>query len=146
MHLHNRAAVRGNLASFHVHWDDVLERILAITEASNGTAELPHDGETLAHLVRFEFRLKDKDLSRHLKHMRLRAHVVLRLGWELIDRGHPAFCKAAGGRRCCHHYGETAVSGARTALLPVAWQRRRRGRSRPTRGTAAHCGRRAYQG
>ncbi|CAK0814769.1 unnamed protein product, partial [Prorocentrum cordatum] len=52
---------------------------------------------TLAHLVRFEFRMKDKDLSKHLKHMRLRAHVVLHLGWELIDRGHPAFCKAAAG-------------------------------------------------
>ena len=72
MHLHNRAAVRGNLASFPVHWDDVLERILSITEASNRTAALPHDGETLAHLVRFEFRMKDKDMSRHLKHMRLR--------------------------------------------------------------------------
>ena len=96
MHLHNRAAVRGNLASFPVHWDDVPERIRSITEASNRTAALPHDGETLAHLVRFEFRLKDKDLSRHLKHMRLRAHVVLHLGWELIERGHPAFCRAAG--------------------------------------------------
>ena len=96
MHLHNRAAVRGNLASFPVHWGDVLERTLTITEASNRTAELPHDGETLAHLVRFEFRLKDKGLSRHLKHMRLRTHVVLGLGWELIDRGHPACCRAAG--------------------------------------------------
>ena len=62
MHLHYRAAVRGNLASFPVHWDDVLERILTITEASNRTAALPHDGETLAHRVRFEVRLKDKDL------------------------------------------------------------------------------------
>ena len=50
----------------------------------------------MAHRVRFEFRLKDKDLSRHLKHMRLHAHVVLHLGWELIERGHPAFCRAAG--------------------------------------------------
>ncbi|CAK0873882.1 unnamed protein product [Prorocentrum cordatum] len=29
--------------------------------------------------------------------MRLRAHVVLQLGWELIDRGHPAFCRDAAG-------------------------------------------------
>ena len=95
-HLHNRAAVCGNLASFPVHWDDVLNRILTITEASKRTAALPHGGEALAHLVRFEFRLKDTDLSRHLKHMRLRARVVLGLGRELIDRGHPAFCRAAG--------------------------------------------------
>ncbi|CAK0874374.1 unnamed protein product [Prorocentrum cordatum] len=96
MHPHSRYAVRGNLASFLVHWDDVLERLLAITESSSAAAALPHDGETLAHLVRFEFRMKDKDMSKHLKHMRLRAHVVLQLGWELIDRGHPAFCRDAG--------------------------------------------------
>ena len=41
--------------------------------------------------------MKDKDMSKHLKHMRLRAHVVLQLGLELIDRGHPAFCRAAAG-------------------------------------------------
>ena len=97
MHLHHRAAVRGNLASFPVHWDDVMERILSITETSSGAAELPHDGNTLAHLVRFEFRMKDKEMSKHLKHMRLRAHVVLQLGWELIDRGHPAVCQTAAG-------------------------------------------------
>ncbi|CAK0851422.1 unnamed protein product, partial [Prorocentrum cordatum] len=97
MHPHSRYAVRGNLDSFLVHWDDVLERLLAITESSSAAAALPHDGETLAHLVRFEFRMKDKDMSKLLKHMRLRAHVVLQLGWELIDRGHPAFCRDAAG-------------------------------------------------
>ena len=131
MHLHNRAAVRGNLASFPVHWDDVLERILSITEASNRTAALPRDGETLAHLVRFEFRLKDKDLSRHLKHMRLRTHVVLHLGWELIERGHPRFLQSCRRRSCKHCCGEEGVSGAREALLPVARHSRRRRRSRP---------------
>eukprot|EP00959_Pyramimonas_sp_CCMP1952_P368319 7715267-Pyramimonas_sp.AAC.1 len=75
MRPHSRYAVRGNLASFLAHWDDVLERLLAITENSSAASALPHDGETLAHLVRFEFRMKDKDLSKHLKHMRLRAHV-----------------------------------------------------------------------
>ena len=74
-----------------------MERILSITETSSGAAELPHDGNTLAHLVRFEFRMKDKEMSKHLKHMRLRAHVVLQLGWELIDRGHPAVCQTAAG-------------------------------------------------
>ena len=91
MVLEQRAAVRGNLASFPVHWDDVLERLLKITNSPDGVAELPHDGDTLAQLVRFEFRMQDKDMSKHLKHMRLRAHVVLQLCFELINREHPVF-------------------------------------------------------
>ena len=89
--LHQRAAVRGNLASFPVHWDDVLERLLAITKSPDGVAVLPHDEHTLAQLVRFEFRMQEKDISKHLKHMRLRAHVVLQLCLELIHREHPVF-------------------------------------------------------
>ena len=91
--LQRRAAVRGNLASFPVHWDDVLERIMAITVDKKDAANLPHDGGTLAHLVRFEFRMKDQQISKHLKHMRLRAYVVLHLSLELIDRSHPAYFK-----------------------------------------------------
>ncbi|CAK0834564.1 unnamed protein product, partial [Prorocentrum cordatum] len=97
MHPHSRYAVRGDLASLLVHWDDVLERLVAIAESSSAAAALPRDGETLTHSIRFEFWMKDKDLSKHLKHMRLRARVVLQLDWELTDRGHPAFCKAAAG-------------------------------------------------
>ena len=55
--------------------------------------DLPHGQNVLARLVRFEFRAGSADVSRHLRDMRLRAHVVLRLGWELIERNHPAFGK-----------------------------------------------------
>ena len=54
--LHQRAAVRGNLASFPVHWDDVLERLIAITNSPDGVAVLAHDEQTLAQLMRFEYR------------------------------------------------------------------------------------------
>ena len=85
-----RSAVRGSVASFHMHWEQIFDTLLHVTDPRQ-LVDLPHNDDILAQLVRFEFKLAAADLSHHLKDMRLRAHVVLRLGWELIEKNHPAF-------------------------------------------------------
>ena len=50
----------------------------------------------MAQLVRLQIRVASTDISKHLENMRLRPHVVLRLGFELIDKNHPAFARYGG--------------------------------------------------
>ena len=52
-------------------------------------ANLPHPPEVLAHIVRFSFQVSDEAYRMAIRDMKLRAHVVLRIGHALIDMGHP---------------------------------------------------------
>jgi hypothetical protein len=64
-----RAAVRGNIVSFHVQWERVFESLLQITsncEAMN----LPHDEHVLAELVRFEVRVLNSFPKKYKKYQR----------------------------------------------------------------------------
>lgn len=85
-----RVCFKGNVTSFHTHWEDLFQSFLLISDRKV-EIDLPHLPNVLAQLVRFEFKIASVDLTHHLRDMRLRLHVVLRLGLELIEKNHPAF-------------------------------------------------------
>ncbi len=85
----DRWAVRGNVFSFHMPWEDILEKINEIIDDKD--IQLPHDPQTLAQLVKINVRNARLEWIKHIEHLKLRPHVVLALLHDLIDRGHPAF-------------------------------------------------------
>ena len=85
-----RVAVKGNVVSFHVQWERVFEALHQLASVKDLSA-LPHDENVLAELVRFEFKVASDDITHHLHDLKLRAHVVLHLGYELIEKNHPSF-------------------------------------------------------
>ena len=85
-----RAAVRGNVVSFQVQLESVFAALQKIVSRDE-MQDLPHDEHVLAELVRFEFKVGSEDLTHHFPDSKLRAHVVMRLGYELIEKNHAPF-------------------------------------------------------
>ena len=80
-------AIRGNVYSFHMPWEDIASQLGAIT-AEDAISALPHDEQALSHMVLFSLRVGDvADLNKFLHMARLRPHVVLRLLFALVDAG-----------------------------------------------------------
>ena len=54
---------------------------------------MPRDPDRLAHMVQLHLKIGSVDLSKHIKEIKVRAHVVLKLGYHLIRAGHAAYVK-----------------------------------------------------
>jgi len=85
--------VRGNVHSYHMPWEKILH-FLNRTTSDAKLSLLPHDPEHLAHMVQLHLKIGSVDLAKHIKEIKVRAHVVLALGYELIKAGHEAYIKA----------------------------------------------------
>ena len=80
-------AVRGNVYSFHMPWEDIAAKLGAIT-GEEAIEALPHDEHALSHMVLFSLRVGDvQELNKWLPMARLRPHVVLQLLFSLVDAG-----------------------------------------------------------
>jgi len=84
--------VRGNVHSYHMPWEKILH-FLNLTTTDEKLSLLPHDPEHLAHMVQLHLKIGTVDMAKHIKEIRVRAHVVLALGYELIKAGHEAYVK-----------------------------------------------------
>ena len=84
-----RWGVRGNCFSYHMPWEDILRRFCTCVEDTELQAPLSQD--VLVHLVRLHMKVGEAEWAKHLRQVKLRAHVALRLASVLIDNKHPAF-------------------------------------------------------
>ncbi|CAE8629629.1 unnamed protein product, partial [Polarella glacialis] len=86
-----RTGVRGNIFSFHMPWEDIIGSL----EGAVGNEELvsPHPPSVLCHLVKLHMRVASVELAPHIRDMKVRAHVVLKLGYYFIEQRRPAFRK-----------------------------------------------------
>jgi len=85
----HRWGVRGNCFSYHMPWEDILRSLGRCVEDTELQAPLPQD--VLVHLVRLHMKVGEAEWAKHLRQVKLRAHVALRLACVLIDNKHPAF-------------------------------------------------------
>ena len=117
------SVVRGNVFSYHMPWEKILQ-FLERTTTDDKLTLLPHDPEHLAHMVQLHMKIGSVDMAKHIKEIKVRAHVVLKLGYQLIRAGHAAYIKSGNSDQLSAH-----MRAARRAL-------RRRVRERyPSLGT-----------
>ena len=86
----HRWGVRGNCFSYHMPWEDILRSLGRCVEDTELQAPLSQD--VLVHLVRLHMKVGEAEWAKHLRQVKLRAHVALRLAYVLIDNKQPAFC------------------------------------------------------
>jgi hypothetical protein len=86
-----RTAVRGNIFSFHMPWEDIMASLARTVDDEELVT--PQPPGVLCHLVKFHLRIASMDLAQHIQDMKLRSHVVLKLGYFFIEQGHPALQK-----------------------------------------------------
>ena len=86
------SVVRGNVFSYHMPWEKIIDS-LNRTTSDEKLSLLPHDPEHLAHMVQLHLKIGTIDMAKHIKEIKVRAHVVLALGYELIKAGHAAYIK-----------------------------------------------------
>jgi hypothetical protein len=88
----HRIGVRGNIFSYPMPWTDIMESLLvASSAAKRKECIVPHPPEVVAHMVRLHLKLAGGlEVTRHMKEVCVRTHVVLQLGYDLIESGHPA--------------------------------------------------------
>ena len=87
----HRIGVRGNIFSFPMPWTDIMNSLLQATESAEMI--VPHPPEIVAHMVRLHLKTSSHEITRHMKEVCVRTHVVLQLGYDLIDSGHSALVK-----------------------------------------------------
>ena len=85
-----RTAARGNVFSFMMPWQDILESLKKAENDSTRVA-LPHNGAVLAVLLRVHIVGGSLDLTKHLRDVHLRVGVVRSMLEELIARGFPGY-------------------------------------------------------
>ena len=85
-----RVAARGNVTSFLMPWEDILRNVQHAAEGST-KVPLPHDGAVLAALLHVHIVGNSLDVSKHLREVHIRPHVVRMLLEELIQRGFPGY-------------------------------------------------------
>ena len=90
--------VRGNVFSYHMPWEKIM-KFLERTTSDEKLALLPHDPEHLAHMVQLHMKIGNVDMAKHIKEIKVRAHVVLKLGYHLIRAGHAAYVKSGSSER-----------------------------------------------
>ena len=87
----HRVGVRGNVFSLPMPWADIMSSLMLAVEGN--TLTLPHPPHMLAHMVKLHLKSNLLEVTRHMKEIRVRTHVLLRLGYDLIEAMHPAFVK-----------------------------------------------------
>ena len=87
----HRVGVRGNVFSLPMPWTDIMNSLMQAVESDSLT--LPHPPHMLAHMVKLHLKSNLLEVTRHMKEIRVRTHVLLRLGYALIEALHPAFVK-----------------------------------------------------
>ena len=92
------SVVRGNVFSYHMPWEKIIG-FLERTTSDDQLALLPHDPEHLAHMVQLHMKIGSADLAKHIKELKVRAHVVLKLGYHLIRARHAAYVTATSSER-----------------------------------------------
>ena len=50
-------------------------------------------------MVQLHMKIGTLDMVKHIKEIKVRAHVVLKLGYHLIRAGHAAYVKSGGSQR-----------------------------------------------
>jgi len=89
-----KTAVRGNIFSFPMPWVEIMKSLLLAKEPrKSGDPLVPHPPQILAHMVRLHLKLNSNDITNHLKEIKVRTHVLLQLGYDLIEAHHPALVK-----------------------------------------------------
>ena len=68
-------------------WKDILESLFVAEKRF----VLPHPPELIAHLVRLHLKTEHLEIARHMKEICVRTHVILQVGYDLIDARHPAY-------------------------------------------------------
>ena len=86
----SRTAARGNVFSFMMPWEDILQN-LKKAESEGTRVALPHDGAVLAVLLRVHIVGGSLDVTKHLRDVHLRVGVVRCMLEELIERGFPGY-------------------------------------------------------
>ena len=113
----SRTAARGNVFSFMMPWEDILQS-LKKAEKEDTRVALPHDGAVLAVLLRVHIVGGSLDVTKHLRDVHLRVGVVRRMLEELVERGFPGYRDYSVEeirRRTKELYGEDD----RAELVPV---------------------------
>ena len=87
--------VRGNVFSYHMPWEKIMQSLDRST-SDEKLALLPHDPEHLAHMVQLHLKIGRTDLAKLIKEIKVRAHVVLKLGYDLIRARHAAYVETGG--------------------------------------------------
>ena len=78
-------AVRGNVYSFGMPWEQIIQNMEKVIDAED-VSYLPHSPKTLASVVLFSLRVGELvDLNKWMPQAKLRAHVVLKLLYALVD-------------------------------------------------------------
>ena len=95
------SVVRGNVFSYHMPWEKIIDSLNRST-SDNKLALLPHEPEHLAHMVQLHLKIGNVDMAKHIKEIKVRAHVVLALGYELIKAGHAAYIKTCNSEKLEH--------------------------------------------
>ena len=85
-----RTTVRGSCVSYMIPWDDILAELKKIC-SDQDLHELPRKGECLKYLMRVHLNVAGQDLEKHIKGLRVRPFVLLKLLDFLIDSNHEAF-------------------------------------------------------
>jgi len=86
----SRTAARGNVFSFMMPWEDILQMMKKAEDEGTRVA-LPHDGSVLAVLLRVHIVGGSLDVTKHLRDVHLRVGVVRCMLEELIQRGFPGY-------------------------------------------------------
>ena len=109
----HRIAVRGNIFSFPMPWAEIMRMLLESANVSELT--VPHPPEMLAHMVRLHLNVGTNSITGHMKEVCVRTHVLLQLGYDLIESGHPALMKRSNAG---------PVPRAAVARIKAAYKRR----------------------
>ena len=110
---HGRTAVRGNMFSFTMPMEEILQSLEAAVSKS-AMVPMPHDGHVLSLLVRLHLVNCNINIAKHVKELEIRAEVVINLIRELISRGFPGYenyCVDDVERRTRELFGDGSTAG-----------------------------------
>ena len=86
-------AIRGNVFSYILPWESILASACAVTPAE-WLNQWPHAPKIVAHLVKALFvNTGDEHSLKHLKELKIRAHILVGLGKIYIEHGQEDMCK-----------------------------------------------------
>ena len=85
-----RTIVRGSCVSYLMPWEDILRALREMCLDKN-LHELPRRGAVLKYLMKVHLNVAGHDLEKHIKGLRVRPFVLIKLLEALIDSNHEVF-------------------------------------------------------